>query len=533
MHARSPDPAPPSRSLPRRAALRGGGAAAALLASGGALAGCRSAVSVAEGRGGGGPRRSGDLTVGTALEFQPALLFTQSAQPLQQGLVYNTLTRYDDSLTPQPELARSWNYAKDGRSITLRLRDDVTYHDGRQFTADDVIFAIRNLTDPQRSAQLASTAKVVSGFEKRGDHELTLKLKHPVGNLFDLFEFMIITDRHSIEDTLKGRRLNGTGPFRFAGWQPGSRLSLRRNEHYWRPGRPYLDSVELRLYSQPDALLSALRSGQAQLSLQVPGNYVATLKGNPSFAIKRYSTGNGAVYVGADVSKKPADSKLFRQAIAWAVDRERVVDQALGGYGLASAAPWPRSSPVHSEASRTHYTHDPGKARELLRASGVDPREPVPLGHSTQPRIASIAQIVQYDLRQAGIRTRLRPYDDAEFQNRLISGTMPTLWINSHGFAQVQPSTLAVSAYPFNEAKNTSHFGSRAYTEAVHDAWEHRDNKGAAAHARYRRVSDLLLDEAFIIDLAIEDQVQVSSKRLRGVGLGKFGYLHLDDAYLV
>lgn len=530
MHARSLSPPQP---VARRSALRAAGAGALLLGSGGGLAGCRSAVSVAEGRGGGGPRRGGALTVGTALDFQPALLFTQSSQPFQQRLLYNTLTRYDDDLRPQPELARSWDYAKDGRSITLRLRDDVRFHDGRPFTADDVIFAVKNLTRPERSAQLASTARVVTGFEKRGAHELVLKLAHPVANLFDLFEFMIITDRFTLDETLKGRRLNGTGPFRLDGWQPGSALRLSRNDGYWRPGRPYLDSVRLRLYTQPDALLSALRSGQAQLSYQVSGKYVATLKDDPTFSVKRYATGNGAVYVGASVGKEPAGAKLFRQAIAWAVDRERVVEQALGGYGLASAAPWPRSSPVYSEANRTHYTHDPGRARRLLRASGVDTGRTIPLGTSTESLLSSIAEIVQYDLRKAGIRTELRPYDDASYQKRLIGGTMPTLWINSHSFAQVQPATLAVSAYPFNEEKNTSGFHSREYTAAVRAAWRQRDSGGARARARYQRVADILLDEAFIVDLAVQDQVQVAARQLHGPVLNKFGYLNLDDAYLV
>lgn len=524
-------PLPPADPLSRRTALRAAGAGALLLGAGGALTGCRSAVSTVGGSAD-GPQRGGTLTVAVNEDFEPSLLFTQADQSLQNRLIYNTLTRYDDRLRPQPELATSWSYAADGRSITLTLRDDVTFHDGRPFTADDVIFAVKNLLKPERSSQLASTAKVVTGFEKRGDHELVLRLAHPVSNLFDLFEFMIIADRHTIDDAIAGRKLNGTGPFTFVSRQPGVGLSLARNDEYWVSGRPYLDAVELRVYTQPDALLSALRSGQAQLSYHVPGKYLATLKIGAGFSVKEYDTGTGAMYVGATVTEKPADNTTFRQAIAWAVDRERIVAQALGGYGLASAAPWPRSSPAHSEAYRTHYTHNPAKARELLKSSGVSTRQTVPLGHPTTAVHTTIAEIVQNDLKQVGIRTRLEPTDPAVFQKQLISGTMPTLWINSHSFGQVHPSTLAISAYPFNEARNTSHFRSQEYTEAVHAAWRHKGADGAGANALYRRVSDLLLDQAFIIDLAIEDAVQVASKRLHGPTLNKYMYLNLDNAYL-
>ncbi|MEU0072863.1 ABC transporter substrate-binding protein [Streptomyces sp. NPDC006332] len=525
-----PPPLPPD--LPsRRAALRAAGTGALLLGASGVLAGCRSAVSADE-KASAGPRRGGSLTIAINQDVTPALLFTQSGESLHNRLIYNTLTRYDDQLKPRPELATSWQYAADGKSITLKLRDDVTYHDGRAFTADDVIFAVRNLLKPERSAQLASTAKTVTGFEKRGDHELVLKLAHPVSNLFDLFEFMIITDRHTVDQAVKGTKLNGTGPFKFVKWSPGAGLSLTRNDKYWLPDRPYLDKVELRVYTQPDALLSALRSGQAQLSYQVPGKQLATLKGNSAFDIKEYDTGSGAVYVGASVTTAPANNKDFRQAVAWAVDRDRIVSQALGGYGLPSAAPWPKSSPAYSEANRTHYTHDPATARELLKSSGFSTRQTVPLGHPTTPLHVAIAEIVQYDLKQIGIRTELEPSDPAAFQKKLISGTMPTLWINSHSFSQVHPATLAVSAYPFNQARNTSHFSSPEYTEAVQAAWRRKDADGAGANALYQKVSDLLLDEAFIIDLAVLDSVQVAASKLHGPDLTPFSYLNLDHAYL-
>ncbi|MFD6620155.1 ABC transporter substrate-binding protein, partial [Streptomyces albidoflavus] len=162
----------------RRTTLRAAGGGAVLLGLG--LAGCRSAVSEASGEADGAapatPRRGGTLTIAVNADFTPALLFTQTGQSLQNRLIYNTLTRYDDALKPQPELATSWTYARDGRSITLRLRDDVRFHDGRKFTADDVVAAVRNLQNPVRAAQLRATAETVTGFDKRGDHELVLRL---------------------------------------------------------------------------------------------------------------------------------------------------------------------------------------------------------------------------------------------------------------------------------------------------------------------------------------------------------------------
>ncbi|MGA5702490.1 ABC transporter substrate-binding protein [Peterkaempfera bronchialis] len=526
---------PQTSGVPRRTVLRAAGAGSALLA----LSACRAAVdgdgsvegAQAPSSGTPAPRRGGTLTLASSVDFTPSLLFAQSSMSLPQRLVFNTLTRYDDRLRPQPELATSWQVAPDGRAITLRLREGVTFHNGRPFTADDVVFAVKNLQNPVRAAQLRATAAAVAGFEKKGDHEIVLKLAHPVSNLFDLFEFMIIADRESVEDAVAGRKLIGTGAFTLTEWKPGSLIGFARNEKYWQPDRPYLDAVDIRIIPQSDSLLSSLRTGQTQLTYGLSGKDVATLRSNPQFRIKEYPSGSGAIYLGVNVTADPVRNKVVRQALAWAVDRERIVKQALGGYGLPSAAPWPTSSPAYTEAHARHYTHDPAKARQLLKSAGATGLD-LPLLFSSSPGGAAVAQMVQYDLQQVGVRTTLQPTDPATAQKRLISQTMPALWTTSHGFAQVHPSTLAVSAYPFNEAKNTSKFHSAEYTDAVQRAWQRTDADSAQARALYRRISDILLDEAFIIDLAVQASLEVASTTVHGPTLNKFSYLNLDDAYL-
>ncbi|GAA4884078.1 ABC transporter substrate-binding protein [Kitasatospora terrestris] len=521
-------PSTPSSGLSRRTLLR------AALAGGGlvTLAACRSAADTAADTAAASPRRGGTLSVATGVDLTPSLLFAQSANTLVQRLVYNTLTRYDDKLQPQPELATSWQLGADGKSITFKLREDVAFHDGRKFTADDVIFAVKNLQNPARSAQLRATAAAVTDFRKNGDHELTLVLAHPVSNLFDLFEFMIIADSATVEDALAGKQFIGTGPYLLTKRSPGASVTLVRNEKYWNPGRPYLDGVEIRVIPQAESLLSSLKTGQSHLSYGIQGKDVATLKGNSSFRITPYDTGSGAVYVGANVTAEHVGDKRVRQAIAWAVDRERLVQQALGGYGLVSAAPWPKSSPAYSDADAGRYRHDPDKARALLKEAGITGTITLPFAHSNTPESTAIAQIVQYDLKQVGIETVLQPTDSPTMQKQLIAQSMPALWTLSHGFAQLHPATLAVSAYPFNEAKNSSKFASPAYTEIVQQAWKRADSDSAEAKALYQKITDTLLDEEFVIDLAIAGLVEVAAAKVHGATLNKFNYLNLDDAYL-
>ncbi|NUU20786.1 MAG: ABC transporter substrate-binding protein [Streptomycetaceae bacterium] len=512
----------------RRTVLRAAGAGAVALG----LAGCKSAVDEQKSGGAGAsgaPKKGGTLQIGSLTDFTPALLFTQNSFTALHRLVFNTLTAYDKDLKPQPQLAKSWQVAPDGTSVTFQLREGVKFHSGRPFTADDVVFAINNIKDPKRSAQLRATAAVVSDITVLSPTELTLKLAHPVSNLFDLFEFLIITDKDSVEDAVAGKKLIGTGPFVFKGWTPGASLSFTKNPEYFVPDRPYFDGVEIRIIPQADSLLAALRGKQIQLAVGLSGRDLAPIKSDDQFTIQQYDTGTGAVYVGANVGVKPLDDKRVRQAISFAVNRDRILQQALSGYGLASSAPWPKSSPAYSDATAKRYPYDPDRAKALLAEAGV-PSLDLPLAFlSTAP---AIAQMVQFDLQQVGIKTTLEPLDPAKFQAQLIGQTMPALWTGSHGFAQVHPSTLAVSAYPFNEAKNTSKFSDARYTEIVQRAWNQVDPDSPVAKAAVQDLSEVLLDQQFVIDLVVLANLYAGTGNLQGVAQTQFTDLVLDDAYL-
>lgn len=517
-----------SLATSRRTLLRAAGAGAVLLG----LAGCKSAVD--EGNSSpagasGAPRKGGTLQIGSLFDFTPALLYTQSSFSVLARLVFNTLTAYDKNLTPQPQLAKSWQVAADGTSVTFQLREGVKFHSGRPFTAEDVVFAVNNLKDPKRSAQLRATAAVVTDITVISPTELTLKLAHPVSNLFDLFEFMLITDRETVEDAVLGKKLIGTGPFVFKNWTPGASISFAKNPEYFVPERPYFDNVEVRIIPQPDSLIAALRGKQIQLAVGAGGRDLASVKSDSQFAIQEFDTGGGAFYVGANVSVKPLDDKRVRQAISYAIDRDRIVQQGLAGYGLASSAPWPKSSPAYSDATARRYAHDPARAKALLAEAG-QPSLDLPLAFLSTS--SAVAQMIQFDLQQVGIKTTLEPLDPAKFQAQLISQTMPALWAGIHGFAQLHPSTLAVSAYPFNEAKNSSKFSDPRYTEIVQRAWRQADPASAQAKAAYQDLSEVLLDQQFVIDLVVLANLHVTTADLQGVAQNEFSALNLDDAYL-
>jgi len=516
------------RPFGRRAALAVVGVVTA-----GALAvtGCESAVNSSEQPS--GDKKGGSLTIVQSADIDPATFLAQNNPNFSViRNVFNTLTAYDhDTLQPQPELATSWEQSSDGRSITLQLRDDVTFHSGRPFTAADVIFTIKALQREDVISQLKHVALAITGMEAHGSHSVTLRLNHPVSNLFDLFEMTPIVDRQTFDDLLAGRQIIGTGPFEVVQYTPGSGVKMTSNDDYWVKGRPYLDAVNISVQSQSQSMLSSLQSGQSQLALDLAPLDTVALEGDPNFQVVESEASDAAYYVGSNVTIPPLDDPVARQGIAWAIDRDRILDQALGGIGETSSLPWaPSTSPAFDAEKAQTYSQDLGKARQLIQQAGATGAKVNVAFNSGFPTNQAIAEIVQFNLKEAGLKATLVPLQEADFLAKLGTGDLPGLFVNVHGFGQLSPATLVKGAFPFNADANASNFDSDQYRRIADQLWTTTGE--AQAETTYDQVNDFLLEQQFISDLVVSTHTFTISTSLKGVDYNMYDYLNLDNAYL-
>jgi peptide/nickel transport system substrate-binding protein len=497
-------------------------------------AGCESAVSQANAAGDAGtPQRGGTIRAGIAQDVIPGNFLTNSNTGITViiGLAYDFLIRYPNShVEPTPALATAWKLAADGRSLTLELRDDVTFHSGRPFTSKDVEFSIKTYADPLWTAQLRSTAAAITSFDTSEEHVITLGFEHPLGNVFDLLDTVPILDSESIDELRTGATFVGTGPFQVSGWKPNTSISFTRNDTYWVPERPYADGVEVTVIPDPKALLAALKSGQVQFANGLSSLDVENLTKGGDFTKIRLEGAEKQLYVGSNVTAAPLDDVRVRQAIAYAVDKERVVSDVVRGAGYTASLPWPKYSAAFDEAANATYARDVTKAKGLIAEVGPIPT--LPLTYQTGPLQEALAAIVQSDLADVGITVELDPVDGAQFVKQLIGAQFKGLWIAIHSWAQYTPSTLTVSAYPFNAHKNASRFDSADYITAADAAWKIPDGASPEAVAAYSTVSQQLLDEAFLAEVAIYWEQWATSSTLQGAGYTKRSELLLTDAYL-
>ncbi|HEY5787958.1 MAG TPA: ABC transporter substrate-binding protein [Microlunatus sp.] len=522
-----------SGTVSRRSLLQGLTALGAGVSLFGA-AGCESAVSQASSATDTStPQRGGTIQAGISGDVVPGNFLTNSSDGITTivGLAYDTLIRYPNSqVEPTPSLATAWELGADGKSLTLDLRDDVTFHSGRPFTSRDAEFSIKTYADPLWTAQLRSTAAAITSFDTSAEHKIILGFEHPLGNVFDLLDTVPILDSETIADLRTGAKFVGTGPFKVTGWQPNTSISFVRNDSYWVPERPYADAVEVKIISDAKALLAALKSGQIQFANGISNLDVENLVKTDGFDKIRLEGAELQLYVGSNVTVKPLDDVRVRKAIAYALDKDRVVTEVLRGSGYAISLPWPKYSPAFDEAANATYSRNVDKAKQLIAEVGTIPT--LPLTYSPDPTIAALAAIVQSNLAEIGIPVELDPVDGPQFVKQLIGAQFKGLWINYHSWAQYTPSTLTVSAYPFNAHKNASKYDSASYIAAADQAWEIADGSSTEAIAAYHKVSDELLDAAFLAEIAVQLRQWATSAKLQGAGYTKRSELLLTDAWL-
>ncbi|HEX6141173.1 MAG TPA: ABC transporter substrate-binding protein [Geminicoccaceae bacterium] len=372
--------------------------------------------------------------------------------------MFNGLVGLDEDLSPVPDLATRWEVSDDSREYTFHLAPNVRWHDGEPFTADDVKFTFENVLFEHHSRTKAGLGDVVAEIATPDERTVVFRMKEPYGPLLqrlDVTEAPILP-KHVFETggDPAGHPANlapvGTGPFRLASYEAGDTVTLERNPDYFKDGLPHLERLIFRVIPDETTQVLALQQGEVDYVNRVPLADVERLEEADGIALLESSTGAGGgnciMTVSFNLEREVVQPLEVRQAIADAIDRQRVVDQVLFGWGAVAEAPI--SSAIawaHWPPSLESYEHDPAKAEELLDAAGRaadgnGARFTIDMVHF--PTFNKYAEVMKQDLAGVGIDLVSRPLDRAatveaifaqrDFDTNLISycnGTDPDIGV--------------------------------------------------------------------------------------------------------
>lgn len=354
----------------------------------------------------GGMLRYGMVTEVSSLD--PHVYVGSSWKVLNMAF-YDSLLTFDQEARLVPGLAESWE-TTDAKTYTFKLRRGVRFHGGEPFTAQDVKYSIDRILDPKTGATLRDN---LAGTKVTVVDDFTVRLERPAPdatllNILALPEVAMVSSPWMKTDPNVKVKANGTGPFVLKEYEPAVRAVADKNPHYFRKGEPYLDRVEFRMIKNDEARVNALRTDAVDMIEFVPWKDIDAL--GRQVGIKVVSSGGAFMNLWVNVKKKPLDDPRVRQAIAYAIDREAISKAAFFGHGAPLyGPPTPPDSPFFNKELANTFSHDPAKARALLKQAGVpDGQELELLVYQGLAIYTSTAQIVQANLKDVGLNVRIK-----------------------------------------------------------------------------------------------------------------------------
>ncbi len=334
-----------------------------------------------------------------------------SLDPISKGRVFqitekimNRLVRPGLDGKPTPDLAVSWSSNDDATEWTFELREGVSFHDGSAFDAEDVIYSLERVKDPELDSPAASAIEMVDRIEAVDAKTIKMSLSAPYADLpLQLMDYRLRMIPTGSGDTIAQTGI-GTGPFKVETFDAEGTTVLAANRDYWE-GAPGVASMELIGIADGQARLQALLGGQIDMLRGVTEQQRVLFESSDKFSLQDIPTGNwrGIVFR-TDV--EPFDDARVRKAVRIAADRQGLIDLVLGGGGVASCDT--PAGPTDQYRADMDCPQDIDGAKALLAEAGFADGISFDLHVSSlEPSWVTLAEAYQQQVAPAGIEVNI------------------------------------------------------------------------------------------------------------------------------
>lgn len=492
-----------------------------------------------------GPQSAQGLTLNRGNGSEPESLDMHKAVSTEAGDVQRDIGEGLLGFTPDGELraaaAERWAISDDGLEYTFWLRPTARWSNGEPVTAEDFVYSFRRLVDPATAAIYIDSVNNVENAEAiiagelapetlgvvaAGQHELRIRLKHPVAYFLSLLTHPSTFPIHrgSVElhgdAHAKAGNLVTNGAYELRDWQIGSSIELVRNEHYWNNADTAIDRVMHYVTPEPAAELNRFRADELHITRTIPPESFVQMKEERPDEV-RTSPSLAVYYYGFNMTKpKFADNPKLRRALSMAIDRETIADEVMGR-GETAAYGWVPDGTANYEPRRFSYADLPRaerhqKARQLFREAGYGEDNPlmIELRYNTSNTHQRIAASVQAMWKEVlGVETTLI---NEEFQVLLANieqkEVIEVFRLNWSG--EYNDAHTFLSILESDNPSNLTAYQSPDYDSLMHRAAEQTDpdrRKIFLAEAE-----DVMLKDHPLIPLYFWVNKSMVSKRVEG-----------------
>ena len=351
--------------------------------------------------------------------LNPAIT-TQGGVHLICGSIFSGLVAHDFDLNPVPDLAERWEVSPDGRTYTFFLAREAVFHDGMPVTAEDVRFTFEQLLLKYHSRTRTSIGDNLRRMDTPNQHTIVFNFHKPYAAFLRLLDVTNapVVPKHLYEGTdplTNPRNTNpvGSGPFKLKEWLKGDHLTLVKNERYFKVGKPYLDRIVYKVMPTGALATIAFERGEVDYLLGASPLDIARLKDMPGVIV---TTKGREGFAGVEtfipnITRAPLSDLRVRKSIAYAIDKEFLVDKLLFGQGIAATGPVSHMLAWAYNPNVEKYEHNVALANQLLDEAG-HPRGAdgvrfhLKFVHAAS--YAKVAEALRDQLREVGIAVDLQ-----------------------------------------------------------------------------------------------------------------------------
>lgn len=338
-------------------------------------------------------------------------------------LIYEPLVNLDAELNVVPSLAESWEFSEDGLTLTFNLRQGVTFHNGAEFTSEDVVATFTRILDEATAAAARANYLSIESMDTPDEYTVVFNLSQPDVPLLAALATTnaAIVDSADIESGDVATVANGTGPFSLENWTPDESTTLVANADWWGEG-PFVDGIDIRIIPDETSILAALRAGTIDFALLNDPLVATLLQGDDTIVLDRVPTINYHVLQLRSLVA-PLDQLEVRQAISCAIDRQEVIDVAAFGEGQVTGPLTMAAFALPTEELEC-YTKDLDRARELMAAAGLEDGFTLNViaAADEPPTALAEAQDIQAQLSEIGITVEIESLELGVYVERWLAG---------------------------------------------------------------------------------------------------------------
>ena len=464
------------------------------------------------------------------------------------SLIYNGLIGLDNHSQFVPELAESWDFGADCRSLTFRLRKNVRWHDGHPFTAADVLFTHAALVHPKTPTARRDDFVAVESIEAPDPHTVHVRYAKPYARALMSWGTAILP-AHLLRPWVEQGKLRespqnwtqpiGTGPYTFEAIKSGEKVALKANRDYF-DGRPYLSRVVYRVIPSQATVFLELKArgldsaglirGLTALQYTRQTEYPAFRK---AYAKYRYPASQ-YTYLGLNLKDPRFADRRVRHAFAHAINKQELIDGVLLGLGREATGPYKPGSWVHSPNVAT-FPYDLAKARALLAEAGwkqkneegllVKDGKPFTfelLTNQGNEERKKVAEILQASLRELGVGVEIRVLEWASFIKEYVKKRRFEALVLGWAIGE-DPDQYAIWHSSKTGPDDLNHV---SFQNPEADELLERGRMACRREDRvkyYHRLQEILAAEQAYVFLFFRDALPVVARRIHGVQIGPNG----------